>query len=58
MKRRRIVKERAFVPLLGLGCATTLNAARWKPKNPPFCFYKPNKQRLLLPWPKFTPCWF
>jgi len=39
-KRRRIAKERAFVPLLGSDYGATLNAVFEEPKNPPFWFLK------------------
>jgi len=35
-KRRRIAKERAFVPLLGSDYRAKLNTAFEEPKNPPF----------------------
>jgi len=39
-KRRRIAKERAFVPLLGSDYGDTLNTVFEEPKNPPFWFLK------------------
>jgi len=39
-KRRRIAKERAFVPLLGSDFGAILNTAFEKPKNSPFYLLK------------------
>jgi len=39
-KRRRIAKERAFVPLLGSDYGATLNTAFEEPKNPPFYLFR------------------
>jgi len=40
LKRRRIAKERAFVPLLGSDYGATLNTAFEEPKNSPFYLFK------------------
>jgi len=39
-KRRRIAKERAFVPLLGSDYGAILNTTFEEPKNPPFYLFK------------------
>jgi len=39
-KRRRIAKERAFVPLLGSDYGATLNTTLKEPKNSPFYLLK------------------
>jgi len=39
-KRRRIAKERAFVPLLGSDYRAKLSTAFEEPKNPPFYLLK------------------
>jgi len=39
-KRRRIAKERAFVPLLGSDYGAILNTTFEEPKNPPFYLLK------------------
>jgi len=47
-KRRRIAKERAFVPLLGSDCGAALNSVFEEPKHSPFPGFKTPKARLLF----------
>jgi len=54
LKRRRIAKERAFVPLLGFGYDAALDTAFEEPKNLPFWFLKTEQARLASTIATFT----